>query len=244
MEARSSDVRRSLETPNLLVSAGLEAGALARVASLWPRDIGDEAPLASAGDDVAVLVHGALATAGAWRPLRKRLEGAGVRTTAFTYGPGHGVPDIARILARAVEALPAAVRIHLVGHSLGGLAVRWFVQELGGDARVVETIAIAAPFEGARGARLMPGPAGRDMRRGSDVLRALVDSAPCPGLPHLSIFGTLDTAVAASTCFPAGDRLVIPGAGHNRLLFHDDVADAVQGRIERWRVARDASRSA
>jgi pimeloyl-ACP methyl ester carboxylesterase len=188
-----------------------------------------------------VLVHGALATAGAWRPLRTRIENeTGARTASFTYGPSSGVVEIARALGKLVAGLPDGVTVHLVGHSLGGLAVRWFVQEMPADARVVQTVSVAAPFEGARGARLFPGRAGRDMRRGSAVLERLADSAAGSALPHLSIFGTTDTAVSGDTHFPVGERLVLPYAGHNALLFHDGVGSAI---VERIRAIRAGSAS-
>jgi pimeloyl-ACP methyl ester carboxylesterase len=151
----------------------------------------------------------------------------------FTYGPGFGVRDIAAEIAAVLARVPAKVRVHLVGHSLGGLAVRWYVQEMPCDERVVQTISVAAPFAGARGAWFYPGPAGRDMQRGSEVLERLSSTALGPGLPHLSIFGSADTAVAADTVFPVGERFVVAGAGHNTLLFDEAVVARIVEEIAR-----------
>jgi pimeloyl-ACP methyl ester carboxylesterase len=218
----------------LVGAAAREARAFARLAALLPLDLG---PVVSDGvrdgDDVVVLVHGALATAGAWRPLRERLMAEGVHSASFTYKPSAGVVAISDGIDRILSRLPSRVRICLVGHSLGGLAVRWFVQEAGGDPRIVGTITVAAPFGGARGASLLPGQAGRDMCRGNPVLERLFASAHGARLPHLSIFGDVDTAVSERTVFPVGDRLVIRGAGHNALLFHDDVAGSILARLRR-----------
>jgi pimeloyl-ACP methyl ester carboxylesterase len=209
-----------------------EARAFVRLATLLPYDLEAIVPRGvQDGDDAVVLVHGSLATAGAWRPLRERLERVGARTATFTYGPTRGVEEIAAGIGELLAELPARSRIHLVGHSLGGLAVRWFVQELPRDARVLQTIAVAAPFSGATRARLLPGRPGRDMQPGSEILRRLAASACGPGIPHLSIFGSDDTAVPSSTAFAAGDRLVVPDAGHNSLLFADEVASSVLRRV-------------
>jgi triacylglycerol lipase len=215
------------------LSAALEEGrALLRVATLLPRDLRVTLPRAARdGDDVVLLVHGSLATAGAWRPLRAALEALGSHTATFTHGPGRGVAAIADAIREVVERLPERVRIHLVGHSLGGLAVRWFVQETRGDPRVVQTISLAPPFEGARGAMFLPGPAGRDMRAGSHVLRRLGDSASRPSVPHLSIYGGADTAVSPATVFPTGGRVLIRGAGHNALLFDERARGWIVGRV-------------
>jgi triacylglycerol lipase len=210
-----------------------EARAFVKLASLLPRDWGSSIPShASPGDDIVVLVHGTLATAGTWRPLRRKLAKLeGTHSAVFTYGPASGVGSVAAMLSSIVERLPPLVRIHLVGHSLGGLAVRWFVQEMRGDPRVVQTISVAAPFSGARGARFFPGPAGRDMRAGSPTLRRLAVTAGVTELPHLSILGSADTAVSFGTAFPVGERAVVPDAGHNGLLFDEGVAIRIIERI-------------
>jgi alpha-beta hydrolase superfamily lysophospholipase len=214
-------------------AATREARAFAKLASLLPRDWAASVPSqASPGDDVVVLVHGTLATGGAWRPLRRRLaELDRTHTAVFTYGPAAGVVSVAATLSSVVERLPPRVRVHLVGHSLGGLAVRWFVQEMPSDERVVETISVAAPFSGARGARFFPGPAGRDMRRGSGTLRRLAVTAGVSDVPHLSILGSADTAVSDGTAFPTGERAIVPDTGHNGLLFHEGVARRIIDRL-------------
>lgn len=220
-------------------AATREARAFARLASLLPRDWASSLPsTARPGDDVVVLVHGTLATAGEWRPLRARLaELDRTHSAVFSYGPTLGVSGVAALLGSLVAQLPPLVRIHLVGHSLGGLAVRWFVQEMPSDPRVVQTISVAPPFSGARGARFFPGPAGRDMRRGSQALRRLAITAGVPDLPHLSIFGSADTAIPIGTGFPVGDREVVPDAGHNALLFHESVANRIILRLRALRSA-------
>jgi pimeloyl-ACP methyl ester carboxylesterase len=186
-----------------------------------PRFVGD-------GDDVAVLIHGYMATAGVMRPLRAHLERIPrVCTATFTYAPGRGVAEVAESLAGLLGALPAGCRIHLVGHSLGGLVARWYAQEAPVDPRIVQTVSIAAPFEGARGAELWPGVVARDVRRGSRVLRRLREGAGERGLPHFSIIGAADTAIPIDTRFALGDRWIVPECGHNGLLFHPEVAAAV-----------------
>ena len=135
-------------------------------------------PRAIAGDDVVVLVHGFLATAGVFRPLRARLEReAGARVASFSHAPGLGVKRIAQQLASLVDRIPHGTRIHLVGHSLGGIVARWYVQEMGGDARVAQTISIATPFGGAKLAERFRLFVGNDLHAGSDVLTRLRDGA-------------------------------------------------------------------
>lgn len=213
-------------------AAGREALAIARHATLLHRDLmAADLPRAAVGDDVVVLVHGLFATAGVLRPLREAIErGTGAHTASFTYPPGPGVASVAESLAKLVDRLPSGVRLHLVGHSMGGLAVRWFVQELGGDPRVVQTISLASPFNGTRRAWLMPATAGRDIARDSTVVRRLAERGEM-GVPHLSVVAESDTLVTEDASPPYGESVVIRACGHNGLLYHAEVADLMVARL-------------
>lgn len=195
--------------------------------------------------DVVMLVHGLFATAGVLRPLRRDIEeSTGSYTTSFTHPPGPGIASIARDIAQAVRAISGDVRIHLIGHSIGGIAVRHFVQELGGDARIVQTVSIGSPFGGARPARLFPAPVGRDIAPGSALLQRLAAGALqrlC--VPHVSIAGLEDHIVPSGAYLAAGERVGVPGCGHNSLLYHPRVVAEVVSRIQRVQAAaavRDA----
>src|ERR1017187_2081473 len=105
---------------------GPERIALLKEVALMPRDLGAVMPDARVGDDVVVLVHGFLASAGVFRPLRARLEAkTGVRVASFTHAPGARIDRIARRLQRLVERIPLGTRITIVGHSMGGIVARY-----------------------------------------------------------------------------------------------------------------------
>ncbi|HYP86945.1 MAG TPA: hypothetical protein VEQ59_02305 [Polyangiaceae bacterium] len=239
-DERKSSVRNSLE------GVGREAAAIARQATLIYRDVRGARPMWVGGDrDVVMLVHGLFATAGVLRPLRRQIEArSGAFTTSFTHPPGPGIPSIARDIARAVSAISGEARIHLIGHSIGGIAVRYYVQELGVDPRVVQTMSIGSPFGGTRPARLLPAPVGRDVAPGSKLLQRLALGARQRlGVPHVSIEGQEDHVVPRGACLAAGDRVSVAGCGHNSLLYHPSVLREVVARIERVQAAaavRDA----
>jgi pimeloyl-ACP methyl ester carboxylesterase len=217
--------------------AGREALAFARLATLMPRDVRAALPRAARpGDDVVVLLHGLLATAGVLRPLRRWIERhTGAHTASFSYVPGPGVDRLATRLGEVIALLPDGARVHLVGHSLGGIVARWYVQELDGGRQVVQTISLASPFDGAPRARLVPVGAGRDIAPGSGVLsRLAAGAARAPVVPHLSIAAADDSLAAERSCFAFGERHVIRDCGHNALLYHPDawrlVVDRILGR--------------
>ncbi|MEJ7731687.1 MAG: alpha/beta fold hydrolase [Polyangiaceae bacterium] len=210
---------------------GREAVAYARQAWLLRHDLGTPSvPPARAGDDVVVLLHGIFASAGVLRPLRASLERrARVHTTAITYAPGARIHQAADRLASLISRLPADARVHVVGHSLGGVVARWYA-ETSREPRVVQTVSLASPFGGVRGARFL-GAWGRDIEPESAVLRRVRLGGA--GVPHLSVIAADDAVVRAprSHALPSGDVVVLDGCGHNALLFDAELMALLERRI-------------
>lgn len=79
-------------------------------------------------------------------------------------------------LSEEVEAIVAETgyeRIHIIGHSLGGLIARYYVTRLGGDDRVHTLVTLGTPHQGSYLAYLVPTPLTKQLRPGSGVLREL-----------------------------------------------------------------------
>lgn len=213
---------------------GPERLALLREVALMPHDLGAIVPEVRGGDHVVVLVHGFFASAGVFRPLRARLEaepdgGARVRVASFTHAPGARVRRIARRLGELVDRIPNGARVTIVGHSLGGVVARYYVQELGGHARVTQTISLASPFGGVDVPRVL---VGADLHGRSRLLERLRRGAARCGTPHTSIVGSDDTLVGVQPAMLGfGDVVVLPDRGHNALLFCDRVARLVLDRV-------------
>jgi pimeloyl-ACP methyl ester carboxylesterase len=211
-----------------------EAVSTLRTGALLRRDLRPILPDAIAGDDVVVLVHGFMASAGVFRPMRARLErDANARVASFSHAPGWGVRRIARSLAELVDRIPHGTRIHLVGHSLGGVVARWYVQEMGGHARVAQTISMASPFRGAAIAERLKIFIGGDLHATSEVLERIRARADEHGVPHTSIIAAEDRLIypAKTAEFHHGEIHVLEGRGHNTLLFDPEVIDLVVKRV-------------
>jgi triacylglycerol lipase len=228
--------------PSTLRSTLTETIATLREVALMARDITPVVPAEVApSDDVVVFIHGFFASAGVFRPMRSHLEtDTKAKVASFTHAPGAGIERIARSLARLVNRIPAACRVHLVGHSLGGLVARWYVQELGGHARVAQTISLGSPFGGTERARNFRFLVGADLHRTSPLLARLRARAHEHDVPHMSVVAEADAMIvpAESAVFPRGEVVVLPGRGHNSLLFDPDSITTVVERIKRMKSPR------
>lgn len=188
--------------------------------------------------DLVVLVHGFMATAAAFAPLVDHLrdaEGLPVRT--FTYHPGSTLDGISRRIHQAVRAESSAARVHLVGHSLGGLAIRWYVQEHHHDPRIVQTISIASPFSGVELADLFPDALRALAFPRAGSIRRIVRHAPehLERVPHLSIVADKDQLIRPTHggILPGAPSFILHDTGHNGTLYHRKLPEIVGKEIQR-----------
>ena len=170
-----------------------------------------------------LLVHGYAATECVWTPLRRALAQAGFgHIMSLNYNSFAADPAAvsAELTHQALETLAAvgAPRIHLVGHSLGGLIVRCALASSAPlSSRTASAVTIASPHRGAWLARLAPGRFAPLMHQGGCPARPAID-APAPAR-WLAYYADRDRVVP-----PASARLddprygaanvLIPGCGH------------------------------
>jgi len=142
----------------------------------------------------------------------------------------HDVRKAAARLADQVEQLcgvTGAARVDLVGHSLGGLIARYYVQRLGGHARVGTAVTVGTPHGGTVAAWLLsPMPLARQLRPGSPLITELAGPAPGCGTRFV-------------TFSSEGDELVLPGR-HGRFEHPDlDVRNVVLPGVGHLALAAD-----
>ena len=137
----------------------------------------------AAAETPILLVHGIIDNHSIFALLQHALRRRGFATvSSYDYGLlTRDIPAAARLLGGAVEKLAANSgyeRIHVVGHSLGGLIARYYVQRLGGHDRVHTLVTLGTPHSGTEVARpLRMLPLLGQLTPGSPVLRELAEPA-------------------------------------------------------------------
>lgn len=208
----------------------LETGCLALIALLhplgwiphWNRHVRrDTTPV--------ILIHGLFHNRACWFFLLPWLRSRGVRSLCTINLPlWKGIESLTERVARKVDELRLASgceRVHLVGHSLGGIIARNYLQIRGGAAKVDRCILIATPNEGSRLAALALSPLATSLMPGSDLLTRLA-AAPLPAGARLSVIHSRHDNIvlpAESARFQGAEDLELAGVGHTALLFHPRV---------------------
>ena len=206
-------IRRAVTRPETYTGALRELTSTAACVVRYPLGVLDAAirtgrPCGQAELDTPVLmVHGYGHNRSGWGALDRTLRREGFTSVhTWNYNPlRHDVPTLATHLGERVELLRAITgseRVHVIGHSLGGILLRWYVQELGGDATVDTAVTIASPHEGTELARLVFGPRSRTIRQiapGSAIMRRLGRGARPSAVRWIAYYSNLDALVSPAT---------------------------------------------
>jgi hypothetical protein len=195
------------------------------------------ADVAAAGTPI-LFVHGIVDNRTIFAPMRRGLRRRGFgRLRTFHYGPASlDVRTTAVRLGEVIEALCEETgheRIHVVGHSLGGLITRYYVQRLGGDAHVDTLVTLASPHSGTHAARLLPIPLIKQLRPNSDLMRELASPAPGCSTRFVAYWSDLDQLIVpqgnARLNHPDLDvrNVLVRGTGHMSLPINSGIVHEI-----------------
>lgn len=193
-------------------------------------------------DTPVLLVHGYGHNQSGWWAIDRQLRRRGHTSVhRLNYLPlGTGVPALAERLGQRVEeirSLTGAPRVHVVAHSLGGILLRWYVQEQGGDRTISTAITLASPHEGTQAAYLWPERTARQIRPGSPVIRRLAEGAREGPVRWVALWSDADPFIRPhrSACLVApalhATNHQIRGVGHLSFLFSPRVMTTVTAHL-------------
>ena len=254
---------RALVSPALLTGGLTELAWVGAHALLWPLGTrteqlrpdgryrpGTQPPAVRAlfADDPlaartpVLLVHGLVDNRSVFAVMRHGLRRRGfAQVCSWNYSPLlRSVESAAEALGRHVERICQETgheRVHVVGHSLGGLVARYLVQRLGGDARVDSLVTLGTPHGGSRWAHVLPTPLVRQLRPGSPLFQELATPAPGCRTRVTAVYSDLDQMVVPSTAGRCDHpdlqarNVLVRGVGHMSLPIHRGVVDEVAATL-------------
>ncbi|MQA35853.1 esterase/lipase family protein [Modestobacter roseus] len=189
-----------------------------------------------------VLVHGLVDNRSVFAVMRRSLRRRGFASVcSWNYSPlVRDVAGAAEALGRHIERVCSETgheRVHVVGHSLGGLIARYLVQRLEGDERVESLVTLGTPHGGSRWAHVLPTPLIRQLRPGSALLQELARPAPGCRTPVTAVYSDLDQVVVPSSAGRCEHpdlqvrNVLVRGVGHMSLPIHRGVVDEVAATL-------------
>jgi hypothetical protein len=189
-----------------------------------------------------LLVHGLVDNRSVFSVMTRSLKRRGfAHVCTWNYSPlltdiARGAADLGAHIERICEQT-GHDRVHVVGHSLGGLLARFYVQRHCGDRRVESLVTLGTPHSGSMWAHIVPTPLIRQLRPGSPVIRELAEPAPGCRTPITAIYSDLDQMVLPTSSGRCDHpdlqarNLLFRGVGHLSLPRHRSVVDEVAATL-------------
>ncbi|HEX6757985.1 MAG TPA: alpha/beta fold hydrolase [Propionibacteriaceae bacterium] len=179
-----------------------------------------------AAETPILLVHGIIDNHAIFTVMERALRRRGFQTlSAYDYGLlTRDIPRSAVRLGDAIENLCAATgyeRIHVIGHSLGGLIARYYVQRLAGDRHVHTLVTLGTPHQGTQLAWAAPLlPLVGQLTPSSSVIQELAEPAPGCRTRFVAFYSDIDHLIVPSRNARLGHpdlnvrNIAVRGVGH------------------------------
>jgi triacylglycerol lipase len=186
-----------------------------------------------------VLVHGFFCNRGLWMHWMRRLRSEGRVFVAVDLEPAFGsIDEYAAILEKAVQRVEAATGMPpiLVGHSMGGLAVRAWLAQTSSDgrahsnaSRVHRVLTLGTPHHGTWLAAIAMTTNSTQMQMGSAWIKALEVHEKTQARPNfVCFFSNCDNIVfpVSNAKLEGADNRLVQAVGHIALLHSPEVIQA------------------
>ncbi|HET7794206.1 MAG TPA: alpha/beta fold hydrolase [Rhizobacter sp.] len=185
-----------------------------------------------------VLVHGFVCNRGFWNRWMPRLRERGVPFVAVNLEPVFGtISDYAPIIEQAAVRIEQSTGLPpvVVGHSMGGLAIRAWLNAYAATHRVHRVVTIGSPHRGTWLGRFGFSTNAREMAMGTDWQRALEATESAEHFERFTCFYShCDNIVfpASNATLPGADNRHVAGAAHVHLADQPEVLSEVLAWVE------------
>jgi len=180
-----------------------------------------------------ILLHGLFQNRSCLLPLQWRLRAAGFDRVVSVNTPAwldfDTLTGRVRRTVDQVRSATGARQVHLVGHSMGGILARNFIQQQEGASLIASCITLGAPHRGSKLAPFAVSRLGRNLLPGSPLLTRL-NAAPLPaGVGFTAIYSRHDNIIVPmeNARLDGAANRELSGIGHTAMLFSKQVANEV-----------------
>lgn len=184
-----------------------------------------------AGNDrpPVILLHGLFQSRACWWWLRLHLRRQGWNALyAVALPPWKDVEVLTERVAHLVDTLRhrhGVHRVHLIGHSMGALIARNYLQIRGGAGKIERCVLLGAPHGGSKLAPFAVSPLGLLLLPGSPFLQRLAAAGWPNDTGVLNIYSRHDNIIlpTENASLPGMRNVELAGMGHTSLLFRPSV---------------------
>lgn len=189
-----------------------------------------------------ILIHGLYHNRSGWTLYRHRLRKAGFRNLYFMNYFSFGttlaslVDRLETLISEVNRDFPDRPPV-LVGHSLGGLIARAWLQRSRSAARIRGVITLGTPHQGSKLAALGPGRLAAEVLFLSDTIREIENAGEPPHVPRIALYSPIDNMVLPhQALLPSAPGWVLhetAPVSHVTMLYHRGTAQRTIDYLEK-----------
>jgi pimeloyl-ACP methyl ester carboxylesterase len=180
-----------------------------------------------AGERPLILCHGYMTNRSSLLWLARQFEKSGRRNIIIpNFLPASAsITDFAKQLGNIVQLARERAgvdKVDVLGHSMGGLVVRYYVEQLGGDAFVDTAVTLGAPHKGTKTAVFGLFDTARQFLPTAAFIKDLKVARPVQDVKMISIWSEFDNIVLPpeNALLPQPyENVMVKNVGHVALLF-------------------------
>ncbi len=189
------------------------------------------------GETPVLLLHGLFINRASWFWFKWALRRRGFRNlVTINLSSYHNEETLTEQVAKMVDTLRHSLnveRVHLVGHSMGGIIARNYLQLRGGESKVERCVCLSTPHSGSKLTPFTLTPLSKVLIPNSEFLKRLAAAEPPKKAKLINIYSRKDNMVvpAESAHLDWADNQVLDRIGHTGMLYRrrsiEAVADAL-----------------
>lgn len=172
-----------------------------------------------------LLLHGLFHNQGCWWYVKLQLHRQGYSSIhSLNLPPWKNAEELTELIAKKVDALRLASdvdKVILVGHSMGGVLARNYLQLRGGEHKVAQLILLGAPNQGSKLVPFALTKLARVLLPNSEFLARLNQAVLPASVPVTNIYSRHDNIVVPSVLcdLPQSRQIELENLGHIGLLY-------------------------
>lgn len=183
-----------------------------------------------------ILVHGLYHNSSAWLFFSRRLARRGftdlhaVNYNSFSVDYEQIIERIDKKFEKLRAERPSDMRVVLIGHSLGGLAIRGWLSKSENAGRALAVVTLGTPHKGSKVAGLGIGSLARSLMHRGKLIKNIEAGEKPPPCPALSVFTPMDNMVIPTENLhidvPGWREKSVEPISHVAMLYSTNTVDA------------------
>jgi triacylglycerol esterase/lipase EstA (alpha/beta hydrolase family) len=186
-----------------------------------------------------ILLHGLFQNRSCLLVLHWRLRAAGFDRVTSINTPAwldlETLTDRVRQTVAQLRTATGAEQVHLVGHSMGGIIARCYLQRQRGGPHVASCVTLGAPHRGSKLAPFAVSRLGRNLLPGSALLTRL-NAEPLPDEVYFTaLYSRHDNIIVPmeNARLDGAHNIELANMGHTAMLFSRQVAEVVAAALDK-----------